>query len=174
MCFFNFAQMNIKYLCLCYMIWYDLEKTWTDITGFLLTHKSAIRIVWKSLNILPRLGWAANEKPWKLRNSVNHKYFIKGLKSLDLDKDQGRGRVMNRSEDAECCISLRWKTSCIALFSFLGSVIMRFVCFLRSNEHAKQTSQNRGLTAIKRYRWFTVRTDVSLTANTHLQNSELK
>lgn len=123
------------------MIWYDL-KNLNRHQKLSLTHKSAICIVWKSLNILACLGWAADEKLWKLCNSVNHKYFIKGLKSLNLDKNQGRGRVMNRSEDTECCISLWWKTSCIALFSFLGSVIMRFVCFLRSNGHAKRTSQN--------------------------------
>lgn len=31
-----------------------------------------------------------------------------------------------------------------------------------------------GLTAIEQYRWFTIQADVSLTANTHLQNPDLK
>lgn len=88
------------------------------------------------------LVWTAGEKLWKSCNNTSHKCFIKGLQSLDLDEHQARGRVMNRSEDRRRCISLWWKTSCLALSPFLRSVIMRFACFLRSIGHAKRTSQS--------------------------------
>lgn len=88
------------------------------------------------------VGWAAGEKLWKTCNAASHS-FIKGLYRLNLAMHQGRWGAMNRSEDAECCISLWWKTSCLAFFSSLRPVIMRFLCFPRSIGRAKRTSQSK-------------------------------
>lgn len=77
-----------------------------------------------------------------------------GLHSLSWDADQQRGRVLNRSQDGWYSISLWWKTSCLGLSPVLRSVIMRFVCFLHSTEHAKQTSQSRA-DCYGQHRWFT-------------------